>query len=51
MGTEFGYNTRMKNETTSALESLLIILYMFCGVLAIGTCLVILGEISKLFLV
>tara|TARA_R110002074_G_scaffold136256_2_gene280956 strand:- start:406 stop:531 length:126 start_codon:yes stop_codon:yes gene_type:complete len=39
----------MKNETTAALEALLTILYMFAGILAIGTCLVILGEISKLF--
>lgn len=49
MGTYFGYNTRMKNETYDALQALLIILYIFCGVCAVGVALVILGEISKLF--
>ncbi len=43
------YNVCMKNETYDALSALLFILYMFCGVCAVGVALVILGEISKLF--
>ena len=43
------YNIRKKNETVTALESLLILLYTFVAMCGIGVILVIIGEISKLF--